>query len=99
MILTGPSPFRDGPCQQTPQTSLPSSRHPVRELDSSPLRGGDADRVAVVGAGRLGTALTAALRAAGVLVEGPLGRGADGNGAVAVLLCVPDAQIAVAAAA
>jgi predicted short-subunit dehydrogenase-like oxidoreductase (DUF2520 family) len=62
----------------------------VRELDSSPL--------AIVGAGRLGTALAAALRAAGVSVEGPLGRGADGTGAGAVLLCVPDGQIAAAAA-
>jgi predicted short-subunit dehydrogenase-like oxidoreductase (DUF2520 family) len=63
----------------------------VRELDSSPL--------AIVGAGRLGTALAAALRAAGVPIEGPLGRDADGAGAAAVLLCVPDAQIAAAAAA
>jgi predicted short-subunit dehydrogenase-like oxidoreductase (DUF2520 family) len=63
----------------------------MRELDSS--------SVAIVGAGRLGTALAAALRAAGVRVEGPLGRGADGDGATVVLLCVPDAQIAAAAAA
>jgi predicted short-subunit dehydrogenase-like oxidoreductase (DUF2520 family) len=61
----------------------------VRELDSSPL--------AIVGAGRLGTALAAALRAAGITVEGPLGRGADPAGAAAVLLCVPDAEIAAAA--
>jgi predicted short-subunit dehydrogenase-like oxidoreductase (DUF2520 family) len=73
----------------------------MRELDSSPLASGDARRpaVAIIGAGRLGTALTTALRAAGVHVEGPLGRGADGAGAGAVLLCVPDAQIAAAAAA
>jgi predicted short-subunit dehydrogenase-like oxidoreductase (DUF2520 family) len=63
----------------------------MRELDSSPLT--------IVGAGRLGTALAAALRAAGMPVSGPLGRGADGDGAAAVLLCVPDAQIAAAAAA
>jgi predicted short-subunit dehydrogenase-like oxidoreductase (DUF2520 family) len=63
----------------------------VRELDSS--------SVAIVGAGRLGTALAAALRAAGVRAEGPLGRGADGAGADAVLLCVPDSEIAAAAAA
>jgi predicted short-subunit dehydrogenase-like oxidoreductase (DUF2520 family) len=56
-------------------------------------------RLAVVGAGRLGTALTRALPAAGVRVLGPLGRGADGSGADAVLLCVPDGQIAAAAAA
>src|SRR3954468_25067296 len=74
----------------TDTLSLPGSRHPVRELDSSPL--------AIVGAGRLGTALAAALRAAGVNVEGPLRRGADPSGAAAVLLCVPDAEIAAAAA-
>jgi predicted short-subunit dehydrogenase-like oxidoreductase (DUF2520 family) len=61
----------------------------VRELDS----------IAIVGAGRLGTALTAALEAAGRRVLGPLGRGADGRGATVVLLCVPDEEIAAAAAA
>jgi predicted short-subunit dehydrogenase-like oxidoreductase (DUF2520 family) len=61
----------------------------VRELDS----------IAIIGAGRLGTALAAALRAAGYAVLGPLGRGADGAGATTVLLCVPDGEIAAAAAA
>jgi predicted short-subunit dehydrogenase-like oxidoreductase (DUF2520 family) len=56
-------------------------------------------RLAVVGRGRLGTALADALTRAGYEVLGPLGRGADGRGADAVLLCVPDQQIAVAAAA
>jgi len=42
--------------------------------------------------------LAAALLAAGVRAEGPLGRGADGAGADAVLLCVPDSEIAAAAA-
>ena len=51
-------------------------------------------RIAVVGAGRMGWALIAALD-----VEGPFGRGFDGTGFDAVLLAVPDAQIAVAAAA
>lgn len=54
-------------------------------------------RAAVVGAGRLGTALTSALRAAGLTVDGPLGRGANPRDADAVLLCVPDGQIAAAA--
>jgi predicted short-subunit dehydrogenase-like oxidoreductase (DUF2520 family) len=54
---------------------------------------------AVVGGGRLGTALVAALRAAGVPVDGPLGRRADGGDADVVLLCVPDAEIAAAGAA
>jgi predicted short-subunit dehydrogenase-like oxidoreductase (DUF2520 family) len=56
-------------------------------------------RLAIVGQGRLGTALAQAFRAAGYPVDGPLGRDADGAGAEAVLLCVPDAEIAAAAAA
>jgi predicted short-subunit dehydrogenase-like oxidoreductase (DUF2520 family) len=51
------------------------------------------DKIAVVGPGRLGTALRAALRDAGLTVEGPLGRGAAPTAPV-VLLCVPDAEIA-----
>jgi predicted short-subunit dehydrogenase-like oxidoreductase (DUF2520 family) len=54
-------------------------------------------RLAVVGRGRLGTALAAALGAAGYDVLGPLGRGTNGAGADAVVLCVPDLQIAAAA--
>jgi len=50
---------------------------------------------AVVGAGRLGRALAAALPGA----SGPFGRGADLRRAEAVLLCVPDSEIAAAAAA
>jgi predicted short-subunit dehydrogenase-like oxidoreductase (DUF2520 family) len=60
----------------------------VRELDS----------IAIVGAGRLGTTLAAALRAAGLPVTGPLGREPDVSGATLVLLCVPDGEIAAAAA-
>jgi predicted short-subunit dehydrogenase-like oxidoreductase (DUF2520 family) len=56
-------------------------------------------RVAIVGCGRAGTSLAAAFSAAGIAVTGPLGRGGDGHGADAVLLCVPDAEIAAAAAA
>lgn len=52
----------------------------------------------MVGHGRLGHALVRALRPAGLDVAGPFGRGADGAGAGAVLLCVPDAEIAAAAA-
>jgi len=54
--------------------------------------------VAIVGAGRLGAALAKALRAIGVKVRGPLGRGTPGS-ADAVLLCVPDSEIRGAAAA
>jgi predicted short-subunit dehydrogenase-like oxidoreductase (DUF2520 family) len=57
------------------------------------------DLIAIVGAGRLGTALAAAVRAAGYRVLGPLGRDADPRDATAVLLCVPDGEIAAAAAA
>lgn len=53
---------------------------------------------AIVGAGRLGTALAGALRAAGVAVTGPHGRGYPGSGDRVVLLCVPDDAITAAAA-
>jgi predicted short-subunit dehydrogenase-like oxidoreductase (DUF2520 family) len=56
-------------------------------------------RCAVVGRGRLGTALAGALTAAGEVVDGPLGRGAVPLSADVVLLCVPDGEIAGAAAA
>jgi predicted short-subunit dehydrogenase-like oxidoreductase (DUF2520 family) len=57
-------------------------------------------RIAVVGRGRLGSALAPALRAAGVAVEGPLARAEAPAAPVdAVVLCVPDAQIERAAAA
>jgi predicted short-subunit dehydrogenase-like oxidoreductase (DUF2520 family) len=54
-------------------------------------------RIVVVGRGRLGTAFATALRATGYAVVGPLGRGADAAGSEAVLLCVPDEEIANAA--
>jgi predicted short-subunit dehydrogenase-like oxidoreductase (DUF2520 family) len=53
--------------------------------------------IAVVGAGRMGTALAAALRAAGLTVRGPLGREPDLGDATLVLLCVPDGEIGAAA--
>src|SRR3954471_22265404 len=76
---------------------------PMRELErtaadfSPPLP----RRVVVVGRGRLGRSIGPALSTAGVEVIGPLGRDdappAAGS-ADAVLLCVPDAAIAAAAA-
>jgi predicted short-subunit dehydrogenase-like oxidoreductase (DUF2520 family) len=54
-------------------------------------------RLAIIGQGRVGHALSAALSRAGIDVLGPLGRGADGGDADAVLLCVPDGEIARAA--
>jgi predicted short-subunit dehydrogenase-like oxidoreductase (DUF2520 family) len=60
--------------------------------------------LAIVGAGRLGSALTAALGGLALELDdraweviGPFGRGYDGEGADAVLLCVPDGEIAGAA--
>lgn len=83
-----------------------ADRYLMRELerDSSldaPASGDEpaCRRLAVVGRGRLGTAMAAALKAAGYEIDGPLGRGADGAGTDAVLLCVPDQEIAAAAAA
>jgi predicted short-subunit dehydrogenase-like oxidoreductase (DUF2520 family) len=52
---------------------------------------------AVVGPGRIGSALVPALRAAGLRVTGPLGRGQRCTEADCVLLCVPDAEIGQAA--
>lgn len=77
----------------------------MRELDRTPpltpaLVPPPPRSVAIVGGGRLGRALAAALIDAGVAVDGPLGRGetiAPGPHD-AVLLCVPDAEIAAAAA-
>src|SRR5438067_8848750 len=70
-----------------------------RTLQRSPTRYFQpSTTTAIVGSGRLGTLLTRGLRAAGVEVIGPLGRGAAPTGIDAVLLCVPDAEIAAAAA-
>lgn len=55
------------------------------------------NRIAVVGAGRVGFAVTRGLSRAGVAVAGPFGRGATGAGADLVLLAVPDREIAAAA--
>jgi predicted short-subunit dehydrogenase-like oxidoreductase (DUF2520 family) len=53
----------------------------------------------IVGQGRMGTALAYALRAAGAEVRGPFGRGTAAHGDDQVmLLCVPDREIAAAAA-
>jgi len=54
--------------------------------------------IAIVGRGRMGTALAAALRESGADVRGPLGRGEVASGARLVLLCVPDREIAAASA-
>jgi predicted short-subunit dehydrogenase-like oxidoreductase (DUF2520 family) len=65
--------------------------HPTSDSLTPAHRGGIASaRVGVVGAGRLGSALSAALRVADVAVEGPAGRGEVPRG--------PDAEIPAAAA-
>jgi predicted short-subunit dehydrogenase-like oxidoreductase (DUF2520 family) len=75
-------------------TGIPSAGSWIPTPDMPPV----SSRCAVVGHGRLGTALASALRAARIPVDGPLGRGATADGADVVLLCVPDAEIASAAA-
>jgi predicted short-subunit dehydrogenase-like oxidoreductase (DUF2520 family) len=76
----------------------------MRELErypqtSAPHALATPQSVAIVGGGRLGTALAEAFSDAGLVVEGPLSRGATPTDADvdAVLLCVPDAEIAAAA--
>jgi len=69
------------------------------ELEREPLPALAHMRCAIVGAGRLGRALAAGLREAGIEVDGPLGRGARCPDADVVILAVPDAEIATAAAA
>jgi predicted short-subunit dehydrogenase-like oxidoreductase (DUF2520 family) len=66
----------------------------MRELDRNHIP----RSCAIVGAGRLGTALARSLRRVGLEVEGPLRRGAAPPGSGVVLLCVPDSEIAAAAA-
>jgi predicted short-subunit dehydrogenase-like oxidoreductase (DUF2520 family) len=68
------------------------------DLDPDRARPGGLGAVAVVGDGRVGRAVAAALRGAGVEVTGPLGRGATAAEADIVLLAVPDAEIGSAAA-
>ncbi len=71
----------------------------MRELERDLPPASARTKVAIVGAGRLGQALSAALREVGYAIEGPLGRGVMPRDVDAVLLCVPDQEIAAAAAA
>ena len=84
MIPDRPSPPGDGPAR--PNRLPPPRRYLAENLD----------RIAVIGAGRLGSALAPVLRA-GAYVDGPLG--CVSRGRTVVLLCVPDAEIPRAAAA
>jgi predicted short-subunit dehydrogenase-like oxidoreductase (DUF2520 family) len=80
----------------------PTDRYLMRELErnSQPLSA-DAvarpGRLAIIGRGRLGSALATALRQTGQPVIGPLPRGAAPTDVDTVLVCVPDAEIAGAA--
>ena len=66
---------------------------------SLPAQARTLDRIAIVGAGRMGTALAGALSAAAIDVHGPFRRGeTPADDAPLVLLCVPDGQIEPAAA-
>lgn len=91
--------------QSRDATGTPASEDwtDMMDMETSPTRRAQARgqaRIAIVGAGRLGTALAGALTAAGVDIDGPLGRGdAPAADRDIVLLCVPDAQIEAAAAA
>jgi predicted short-subunit dehydrogenase-like oxidoreductase (DUF2520 family) len=76
----------------------------MRELEriadhSSPSPSRNVTAIAVVGAGRMGRAISAALTDAGYEARAPHTRGEVPDGADAVLLCVPDAEIPAAAAA
>src|SRR5437588_819799 len=87
----------------TGMTGSAVGRFPGRAKQAPPVSSGLPEvlhrlEVAVVGAGRLGTALSEALRRADVRTTGPHGRGFDGRDADVVLLCVPDDKIAGAAA-
>jgi predicted short-subunit dehydrogenase-like oxidoreductase (DUF2520 family) len=70
----------------------------MRELERNTSDIAACWRLAIIGRGRLGTALAGALRDAGYEVSGPLGRDAYTAGADAVLLCVPDGAIGAVAA-
>jgi len=56
-------------------------------------------QLGILGPGRVGTALSRALLDAGVHVHGPVGRGECPSGCDAIVLCVPDSEIASAAEA
>ncbi len=72
----------------------------MRELERDSSSDPPCARLTIVGQGRLGTALARAARDAVIAVDGPHGRGAlaDADARSPVLLCVPDNQIALAAA-
>lgn len=96
----------DRHCVEQSQAAAPDPDAPGGPtLPARPRR--TLESIALVGPGRVGTALAPALAGAGMTVHGPFGRGdqlpvhaANGAGPLdVVLLCVPDAEIPVAARA
>ena len=82
------------------KAATPSGVDPIAaDIPLTPSARAVPESIGILGAGRMGTALAAALRAAGVHVHGPAGRGETLSRCDAVLLCVPDAEIPAAAAA
>jgi len=79
-----------------PDSDSQQSRVTAGRSGSLDAAAGSAPRVGIVGAGRVGTALAAALRKRGLAVEGPVGRGEVPAGCDAIVLCVPDSEIAAA---
>lgn len=75
-----------------------SDRLGVADIMTSTPSPALAPTIAVLGAGRLGTVLAGALRAAGFTVHGPLRRDAEFSTVDLAILCVPDAAISDAAA-
>ncbi len=72
----------------------------MRELErESPPDPPARTRLAIVGQGRVGSALREALQGTEFDLIGPLGRGTDGRGADVVLLAVPDSEISPASKA
>src|SRR3954468_1734473 len=80
-----------------PPTAI-RDRHPAGELDRDKDMTPLPRHCVVVGPGRMGSALAAALRDTGLQVTGPLGRGERcPQGADCVLVCAPGAEIGNAA--
>ncbi|HEY2026685.1 MAG TPA: DUF2520 domain-containing protein [Gemmatimonadaceae bacterium] len=75
--------------------TTPSSDDPGADDALPTLPDGFCD---IVGRGRMGEALVSALDEAGLAVRGPFGRGYDGDQAAIVVLCVPERELAAAAA-
>lgn len=88
-------PVRAAAPLYSPHVTRPNSDVPGAAAVPTTLPDGFCD---IVGRGRMGEALTSALEETGAAVRGPFGRDYDGDDAALVLLCVPEREIAAAAA-